>query len=80
MEPLKTINSLQKSFVNKDLLKKRINKKNNYSNDKKKNNNNNFFQRKPWFYCIKVKFQKIINLLDTTSDDKDLPRFVTKNG
>ena len=36
MEPLKTINSLQKSFVNKDLLKKRINKKNNYSNDKKK--------------------------------------------
>ena len=23
-------------------------------------------------------FQKIINLLDTTSDDKDLPRFVTK--
>ena len=23
-------------------------------------------------------FQKIVNLLDTTSDDKDLPRFVTK--
>ena len=23
--------------------------------------------------------QKIVNLLDTTSDDKDLPRFVTKN-
>ena len=27
-----------------------------------------------------MKFQKIINLLDTTFDDKDLSRFVTKNG
>ena len=27
---------------------------------------------------IKRKFQKIVNLLDTTFDDKDLPRFVTK--
>ena len=25
-----------------------------------------------------MKFQKIVNFLDTTSDDKDLPRFVTK--
>ena len=25
-------------------------------------------------------FQKIVNLLDTASDDKDLPKFVTKNG
>ena len=25
-----------------------------------------------------MEFQKIANLLDTTSDDKDLPRFVTK--
>ena len=25
-------------------------------------------------------FQKIVNLLDTTSVDKDLPRFVAKNG
>ena len=25
-----------------------------------------------------MKFQKIINFLDTTSDDKDLPWFVTK--
>ena len=25
-----------------------------------------------------MKFQKIVNLFDTTSDDKDLPRFVTK--
>ena len=25
-----------------------------------------------------MEFQKIINLLNTTSDDKDLPRFVTK--
>ena len=25
-----------------------------------------------------MEFQKISNLLDTSSDDKDLPRFVTK--
>ena len=30
--------------------------------------------------CIKIEFQKLVNFLDTTSDDKDLPRFVTKNG
>ena len=29
-------------------------------------------------YSIKMEFQKFINFLDTTSDDKDLPRFVTK--
>ena len=32
------------------------------------------------FLCIKTKFQKIVDFVDTTSDDKDLPRFVTKNG
>ena len=32
------------------------------------------------FERIKMEFQKLVNLLDTTSDDKDLPRFVTKNG
>ena len=26
----------------------------------------------------KMEFQKILNLLDITSDDKDLPRFVNK--
>ena len=30
------------------------------------------------FEGIKVEFQKIVNLFDTTSDDKNLPRFVTK--
>ena len=30
------------------------------------------------FERIKIEFQKIVNLLDTTSDDKSLPRFVTK--
>ena len=25
-----------------------------------------------------MEFQKIVNFLDTTSDDNDLPRFVTK--
>ena len=29
-------------------------------------------------YCVKREFQKINNFLDTTSDDKDLPRLVTK--
>ena len=27
-----------------------------------------------------MEFQKIVNSLDTTSDNKDLPKFVTKNG
>ena len=27
-----------------------------------------------------MEFQKVTNFLDTTSDDKDLPRFATKNG
>ena len=27
-----------------------------------------------------MEFQKIVNLLYTTSDDKDIPRLVTKNG
>ena len=36
------------------------------------------FKHKFYFLCIKMEFQKIVNFLDTTSDDKDLPRFVTK--
>ena len=32
------------------------------------------------FHCIKIEFQKIVNLLGKTSDNKDLPRFVIKNG
>ena len=31
-----------------------------------------------WHYCIKMEFQKIVTFLDTTSDNKDLPRFATK--
>ena len=31
-------------------------------------------------YCIKKEFQIIINFLDTTFDDKGVPRFPTKNG
>ena len=31
-----------------------------------------------YFLCIKIEFQKIINFLDITSNDKDLPRFFTK--
>ena len=36
------------------------------------------FEHKFYFLCIKIEFQKIVNFLDITSDDKDLPRFVTK--
>ena len=30
-------------------------------------------------YCIKIEFQKVANFINTTADDKDLPRLVTKN-
>ena len=36
------------------------------------------FEHKICHRFIKMEFQKIVNFLDTTSDDKDLPRFVTK--
>ena len=29
------------------------------------------------YLCIKIEFKKIVNFLDATSDDKDLPRFFT---
>ena len=31
-----------------------------------------------WHYCIKIEFPRNVNFLDTTSDNKDLPRFFTK--
>ena len=37
------------------------------------------FEHKMWHHFIKMEFQKIANFLDTTSDDKELPRFFTKN-
>ena len=37
------------------------------------------FEHKMQHHCIKIEFEKIANFLDKTSDDKDLPRFVTKN-
>ena len=36
------------------------------------------FDHRFYFLCIKIEFQKIVNFLDTTFDDKDLSRFVTK--
>ena len=36
------------------------------------------FEHKSYFLCIKLEFPKITNFLNATSDDKDLPRFVTK--
>ena len=36
------------------------------------------FEHKMCHYCVKIEFQKIVNFLDTTSDDKDLPKLVSK--
>ena len=36
------------------------------------------FEYKFYFLCIKMEFKKITNFLDITSDNKDLPKFVTK--
>ena len=36
------------------------------------------FEYKIYFFYIKIEFQKIVNFLDTTSDDKNLPRFINK--
>ena len=38
----------------------------------------NFIEHKLYFLCIKIEFQKTTNFLDTTYDNKDLPRFATK--
>ena len=36
------------------------------------------FEHKSYFLYIKMELQKIANFQDTTSDDKDSPRFITK--
>ena len=36
------------------------------------------FEHKMWHHCKKMEFQKITNFLHTTSDDKNLPRFVAR--
>ena len=38
----------------------------------------NSIEYKFYFCCIQMEFQKITNFLDITSDNKDLPKFVTK--
>ena len=37
-----------------------------------------YFDYKFYFFCMKMEFQKIANFLDITSDNKNLPKFVTK--
>ena len=37
-----------------------------------------FIKYKFYFYCMKMEFRKITNFLDITSDNKNLPKFVTK--
>ena len=39
-----------------------------------------YFGYKFYFLCMKMEFQKITNFLDISSNNKDLPKFVTKNG
>ena len=38
----------------------------------------NFIEYKFYLLCIKIEFQKVTSFLDITSDNKDLPEFVTK--
>ena len=37
-----------------------------------------FIEYKFYFLCIKIEFEKNVNFLDITSNNKDLPKFVTK--
>ena len=37
------------------------------------------FEHKYNSYCAKIEFQKIVNFLDVTPNDKNLPKFATKN-
>ena len=39
-----------------------------------------YFEYKFYFLFIKMDFKKITNILDMTSDNKDLPKFLLKNG
>ena len=77
MESQKTINLPEKTSDNKNLSKKKVNRK---------KNNKEIKIEKPILSfsfnhdsnCIKMEFQKIVNYLDTTSDNNDLSTFVTK--
>ena len=40
--------------------------------------NLDYFEYKFYFFCIKTEFQKMKIFLDIASDNKDLPKFVTK--
>ena len=37
-----------------------------------------YFEYKFYFFCIKMESQKMADFLDIASDNKDLPKFVTK--
>ena len=60
------------------------NHNNNHNNHNKHNNYNNYNDYNDYnneknnSYCIKMEFQKTISSLNTTSNNKNLPRFVTK--
>ena len=66
----------EKTSNNKDLPKKKVNRKKNNKETKIEKPILSFsFNHE---YCIKMEFQKIVNFLDTTFDNEDLPTFVTK--
>ena len=77
MEFQKTINLLDTTSDNKNsqgfVTKTKV-----YDQSEKSYSVNKEVKIKTPFYCIKMEFQKIINLLEITSDDKDLLKFVTK--
>ena len=77
MEFQKTTNLLDTTSDNKN-LPGFVTKTKVYDQSEKSYSVNKEIKIKTPFYCIKMEFQKIINLLDITSDDKDLPRFVIK--
>ena len=76
MESKKTINLPEKTFDNKDLPKKKVNKKNN----KEIRIENQCFLSVliMILLCKRWNFKKLVNFPDTPSDNKNLPTFVTK--
>ena len=73
----KTINLPEKTSDNKNLPKKKVNKK---RNKKEIKIESQYFLLVLIIILLykKMEFQKITNFIRTTSDNKDLPTFVTK--
>ena len=78
------ITSIGKPKEKKKKKRKEKKKKKEFTSHEKKDNillmTLDGFEEKMWQHCIKMEFQNIIIFLEITSDDKELPRFVAKNG